>query len=122
MRQYGHTIGHAVESVSGFELLHGEAVGVGMIAAGLIEEKMGLSQAGRGERVREILGKLGVSTALAGKMDKKKLVEAIKRDKKAINQWPKFVLLDKIGKVYCRDGQWAVDVKQEIVEKVLDEL
>ena len=42
MLNYGHTIGHAVESASGFELLHGEAVAIGIIAAGMIEIEMGL--------------------------------------------------------------------------------
>ena len=39
---YGHTIGHAVESASNFELLHGEAVAIGIIAASLIEIEMGI--------------------------------------------------------------------------------
>ncbi len=41
---YGHTIGHAVEAASGFELLHGEAVAIGIIAAGLIEIELELAQ------------------------------------------------------------------------------
>ena len=41
MLNYGHTIGHAIESASGFELLHGEAVAIGIVAAGLIEIEMG---------------------------------------------------------------------------------
>jgi len=46
----------------------------------------------------------------------------IKRDKKAVNKWPRFVLVSKIGEVYRRDEQYAVEVAPEVVEKILDRL
>lgn len=122
MLNYGHTIGHAVESVSGFELLHGEAIAIGMIAAGLIETELGLSQAGRLDRIRKILEKLNVPVSLPKNLDKKLLIEAIRRDKKSINMWPKFILIDIMGSVHCQGGQWGTDVRQDLVVKVLDRL
>jgi len=122
MLNYGHTIGHAVESCSGYELLHGEAVAIGIIAAGLIEIELGLGEHSRLERIRKILQKLAVPVSLPHNLAKNMLVQAIKRDKKAVNKWPKFVLIDKIGKVYCPDGRYAVDVRRQLVEKVLDKL
>lgn len=116
---YGHTIGHAVESASGYELLHGEAVAIGMIAAGLIEIEMGLGEPQRLERIRAILKKLRIPVKLPGGLTENNLIDLIKRDKKAVNKWPKFVLTNRIGQVYCRDDQWAVDVERPIVEKVL---
>lgn len=122
MLNYGHTIGHAVESASGYELLHGEAVAIGMIGAGLIEIEMGLAEDGRLDRIRRILDKLGVPLELPQNMAENKLIDLIKRDKKAVNKWPKFVLTSRIGQVYCRDNQWAVDVERPVVERVLREL
>ena len=122
MLNYGHTVGHAVESASGFQLLHGEAVAVGIIAAGLIEIELGLARPDRLDRVRKILKKLGVPTAIPLNLTQNTLLEAIKRDKKAVNKWPKFVLINKIGHVYCRNGQWAVEVQRDLVEKVLAQL
>jgi len=119
---YGHTIGHAVESASGFELLHGEAVAIGIIAAGLIEIEMKLAEPDRLERIRQILQKLGVPVKLPKELADKDLIDLIKRDKKAVNKWPRFVLISKIGEVYSHDGQYAVDVAPEVVEKVLDKL
>lgn len=119
---YGHTIGHAVESASGFELLHGEAVAIGIIGAGLIEIEMGLAQPGRLERIRGILEKLGVPVRLPRNLAEENLIDLIKRDKKAINKWPKFVLIDKIGQVHCEDGQYAVEVAPELVTRVLNKL
>ena len=50
------------------------------------------------------------------------MIDLIKRDKKAINKWPRFVLIDKIGEVHCVDGQYAVEVAPELVMKVFHEL
>ena len=119
---YGHTIGHAVEAASGFELLHGEAVAIGIIAAGLIEIDLGLSQPGGLDRIRGILEKLGVPVRLPGNLAQKDLIDLIKRDKKAVNKSPRFVLVSEIGKVYCKDGQYAVEVAPVVVEKILDKL
>ena len=44
------------------------------------------------------------------------------RDKKAVDKWPKFVLISRFGQVHQVDGQWAVDVGQQIVNSVLDSL
>lgn len=122
MLNYGHTIGHAVEAAGGFELLHGEAVAIGIIAAGLIENEMGLSEPGRLDRIRKIFKKIGVPITLPKNLAEDKLIDLMKRDKKAVRKWPRFVLIKEIGKVYCRDGQWAVEVEQDVVEKVLSKL
>ena len=55
---YGHTVGHAVEAASDYALLHGEAVAIGIVAAGLIEIELGLPEPGRLDRVRMMLEKL----------------------------------------------------------------
>ena len=119
---YGHTIGHAVEAASGFELLHGEAVAIGIIAAGLIEIELELAQQERIERIRQILKKLDVPLKLPRDLAEKDLIDLIKHDKKAVNKWPRFVLISDIGQVYCPDGQYAVEVAPELVEKILKEL
>jgi len=119
---YGHTIGHAVEAASGFGLLHGEAVAIGIIAAGLIEIEMQLAEPGRLERIRRILEKLNVPVTLPENLADKDLIDLIKRDKKAVNKWPRFVLITEIGRVYRRNEQYAVEVAPEVVEKILDKL
>jgi 3-dehydroquinate synthase len=119
---YGHTIGHAVEVASGFKLLHGEAVAIGIIGAGLIEMELHLANQSRLDRIRRIFEKLALPIKLPKDLADNNLIEIIKHDKKAINKWPKFVLLSNIGRIYCPHGQWAVDVSQEVVEKVLRKL
>jgi 3-dehydroquinate synthase len=119
---YGHTIGHAVEMAGGFDLLHGEAVAIGIIAAGLIEIELNLAPPQRLDTVRRILEKLNVPVKLPPHLAEKELIDLIKHDKKAVNKWPRFVLLSDIAKVYCPEGQFAVEVAPELVEKVLKRL
>lgn len=116
---YGHTIGHAVEAAGGYELLHGEAVAIGIIAAGLIEIEMGLSKPERLDKIRRILEKLEVPVKLPPNLAEKDLIELLQHDKKAVNKWPRFVLVSDIGRVYTRNGQYAVEVARELVEEIL---
>ena len=118
---YGHTIGHAVESGSGFEILHGEAVAIGIMGASIIEEKLGIG-GGHGLRTGKLLGKLGLDLKIPARIGKKTLINLLKRDKKSVNKWPRFVLLEDLGKALCQDGQWAHDVERELVEETLDAL
>lgn len=118
---YGHTIGHAVETASGFELLHGECVGIGMIAAGKIEKMLGLVNDDRIERIEAMLKKLGLPTTIPASLKKEPLIELLKMDKKAVGKWPRFVLLEAMGTTLCRDGQWAHEVSQELIESCLDD-
>lgn len=119
---YGHTIGHAAESASGFALLHGEAVAIGMIAAGLLEEAMGLVRDDRLIRIRRLLETLGQPTRIPGGIEKESLIDLLRRDKKAVARWPRFVLLETLGRCLCTNGQWAHDVTPEAAEKVIRRL
>jgi 3-dehydroquinate synthase len=119
MLNYGHTIGHAVEAASGYALLHGEAVAIGIVAAGLIELEMGLSEVSHLDRVRELLQKIGVPVKFPTSLDEDRLTDILKYDKKAVDKWPRFVLSTGFGRVYRPDGQYAVEVDRRVVEKVL---
>jgi 3-dehydroquinate synthase len=116
---YGHTIGHAVEAASDYTLLHGEAIAIGLVAAGLIEAELGLAEPGRLERVRTVLEKLGVPVKLPPNLAEDRLMDVMKHDKKAVDRWPRFVLLDRLGQVHREDGQYAVPIARGVIEKVL---
>ncbi|MEN6306180.1 MAG: 3-dehydroquinate synthase [Anaerohalosphaeraceae bacterium] len=143
---YGHTVGHAVESASQYQLLHGECVAIGMMAAGMLERAMGLADDGRMERIEGLLKKLGLPTRIGGvgkdgvgikkvdmvhptseqiptcDMNIEHLLNLLTMDKKAVGKWPRFVLLERLGQVYCRDGQWAAEVRPEVVKEVVSDL
>jgi 3-dehydroquinate synthase len=116
---YGHTIGHAVEAASGYELLHGEAVALGIVAAGRIEVELGLSEPKQLGRVQAVLERLGAPIRPPANLAVERVIDLLRHDKKAVDQWPRFVLLDRIGHIHCEEGQYAVQVGRDVVEKVL---
>lgn len=117
---YGHTIGHAVESASNYKLLHGEAVAIGIIAANIIEQKLGLGGEKRLIELKKLFKQLNISLKIPKSITKRQILDIISRDKKAVNKWPRFVLLEKTGKVLCKKGGYAHDVKRKIAEEAID--
>ena len=117
---YGHTIGHAVESASNYKLLHGQAVTIGIIAANIIEQKLGLGGKERLKVLKRLFGELNISLKIPKNITKRQILDIMSRDKKAVNKWPGFVLLEKTGKVLCKNGQFAHQVERKIVEETID--
>jgi len=117
---YGHTIGHAVESASNYKLLHGQAVAIGIIAANIIEQKLGLGGKERLQILKKLFGRLNISLKIPKTVSKRQLLDIISRDKKALRKWPRFVLLQKTGKVLCKNGQFAIQIERKIVEETID--
>ncbi len=114
---YGHTTGHALESVTSYtELLHGEAVAIGMRAAAEISRRMGLLSAEAVERQNRLLMRFGLPTASPG-TDPEGVLKAIELDKKAASRAINWVLMEDIGRVSVRS-----DVPQELVRQVVEEV
>lgn len=90
---FGHTLGHAVESVSG--LPHGEAVSIGMAAVAAYSVERGYLQANEASRIVRLLEKLGLPTVAASNPDD--LFEALRKDKKRTGDMIHFILLTAIG-------------------------
>lgn len=81
---YGHTLAHALEAYAGFDdLLHGEAVGVGLVFAGALAAASGRLDVATAERHREIVAAVDLPVAVRGHLDRSKLIELMRRDKKA---------------------------------------
>ncbi|AQQ10078.1 3-dehydroquinate synthase [Sedimentisphaera cyanobacteriorum] len=119
---YGHTIGHAVETLSNCKLLHGECVSIGIIAAGLIEIELGIGSKQRLERIENLLNKLSLPVRIPDYISKDDILSLIKHDKKAVDGWPRFALIEDIGKAYTKGGQWAHPVNARLVESAVNQL
>jgi shikimate kinase/3-dehydroquinate synthase len=95
----GHTVGHAVEVVSGYELRHGEAVAIGMVAEARIAEAIGLAQQGLADEIRAALENLGLPAEIPHGMDRRGILEAMQVDKKRSRGRVRFALPVRIGEV-----------------------
>lgn len=110
---YGHTVGHAVESVSGFKIGHGKAVAIGMVAEARIAHKMGVLDKNELVRLENIVQKAGLPLKMPGlRVDE--IMWAMQYDKKVSQDRVKFVLLKSIGDAFVTD-----EVSPALVEEVL---
>ena len=93
---YGHTIGHAIESLTGYGIYrHGEAVGLGMVAAARLGERLGVSEAGLAARTVAVLELLGLPTGGVA-LDPGQVWAVLARDKK-VSAGVRFVLCRRPG-------------------------
>jgi 3-dehydroquinate synthase len=114
---FGHTIGHALESVSGYGYwLHGEAVAVGMVVAARVGRRLGLTPDDAVERLDELLEAFGLPTRCVG-MSADALIQAALWDKKVRGGSVRWVLLTALGHATVRG-----DVPDELVRDALLEV
>ena len=115
---FGHTIGHAIEAISGYgKFLHGEAIAIGMVAAARLSATLlGLS-AGEVGRIRALLVATGLPVQIQlNRASRVRLGEAMKLDKKVSAGEIKFVLARKLGAV-----EYGQQVPAALIDKVLGE-
>ena len=110
---YGHTVGHAIESVSDFKVEHGAAVAMGMLAAARISNKMGVLNKAELLRLQSLIERAGLSTAMP-KLEIKEMLQAITHDKKVLEGKVRFILPQSLGKVFITD-----EVSLSLVEQIL---
>jgi shikimate kinase / 3-dehydroquinate synthase len=109
----GHTVGHAIEAATEYRRYrHGEAVGLGLLAALRLSEADGL----RGE-VEAILASHGLPISLDPSVDVGRVLDAIRRDKKATSEGIGFVLLEEPGR-----PRWGQTVEPDRVRAAVEEM
>ncbi len=95
----GHTVGHAVELVSGYRLRHGEAVAVGLVAEARLAEGIGLAEHRLADTIAAALRNLTLPTEIPASFECKSLLEALCRDKKRRDGKILFSLPVRVGEV-----------------------
>jgi 3-dehydroquinate synthase len=110
---FGHTVAHAIEAVSGFRISHGRAVAMGIaVEAELSVRRAGLPVEER-DRLRELLGRFDLSTSVPAQIDAADLWEACGRDKKSRKGTVRCVLLRRLGEPAGSRADWLAEVGRE---------
>ena len=116
----GHTVGRAVETVSGYRLLHGEALAIGMAAQVRLSNKLGYMTPEEAEEVTALYKKAGLSVEIPDYIDREELVQKLYTDKKVRNGKLRFVLQKGIGDVVeFEDGVFAVAIEEAVAREVI---
>jgi len=114
---YGHTIGHALEAVADYQdLLHGEAIAIGMVGAARLAARFGRDPS-LAEEVERLMRKFGLPVRIPAGYDTEAIMAAMMRDKKFRDGRMTFILPVEPGRVEIRR-----DVPPEWVREVLDGL
>jgi 3-dehydroquinate synthase len=111
---YGHTLGHAFESLTGYSrYIHGEAVAMGMVAAARIALELRICEAEVVHRLVQLLSRIGLPTQMP-ELDPDDVLTILSHDKKVKDGRVRFVLPERIGKVVIHE-----DVDPDVIRRVL---
>ncbi len=94
---FGHTLGHAIEYLSKYELTHGEAISIGMMLENKIAQKLGKQSKETGERIEAMLKKYDLPRELPKNIKLEDMIDMVYRDKKMEGQEVTFILSTAIG-------------------------
>jgi 3-dehydroquinate synthase len=116
---FGHTLGHAIEMASGFSLLHGEAVAIGMVLEAAIAERLGVAALGTADKIKGAVRAAGLPDARPVGLDGNEILAATRGDKKARRGSVEFSLPTKIGAMAGATSGWGIPVADAEVLAVL---
>ena len=107
---YGHTLGHALETTQNYDLRHGEAIAIGLVFAAELAHKLGRIDKDRVEEHRLVVDQYGLSSMMPQGIEPDVIMEVMARDKKAIN-----------GLTFVLDGPAGVEVVTGIEPSIVRE-
>ena len=119
----GHTVGRAIETVSGYRLLHGEAVAIGLVAQAKISRFLGYMTEEEKKRLYALLEKAHLPTVIPEWIDKEALVQKLYTDKKVRDDRLRFVLQKGIGNVVVYgENDYAVPISEDLARKIIKDM
>ncbi len=113
----GHTLGHALEGHSGFGLGHGEAVGLGMLAAAWMGARME-PESGMYAELQRIMRDLGLPTRLSGRVNAEEAMSFVRHDKKTVAGGRRWII--PLGWERCRVERLSPGAELEMLEGALE--
>ncbi len=119
----GHTVGRAIETVSDYRLLHGEAVSIGLVAQAKLGCKLGYMTEAEVDRLVALLKQIGLPVTIPDYIDKDELVKKLYTDKKVRDGKLRFVFQKGIGDVMqFDDGRYAKPIAEEEIKDVIENM
>lgn len=119
----GHTVGRAIETVSDYRLLHGEAVSIGLAAEVRLAHKMGYMTESQMKEVISLLEQADLPVTIPDYINREALVKKLYTDKKVRNGRLRFVIQKGIGEIAeFENGVFAVPIEESLAREIISEL
>lgn len=116
---WGHTIGHAIETRENYHLSHGEAVGIGMLVEAYLAVQMGYLNPQILKDMHELLLTCGLPLKTAAFQDQEAFQALLCLDKKSLKATPRFVMLKDIGLTHEEQGRSTFPVEPPLLNQAL---
>jgi len=117
---YGHTIGHAVESLEEYRLSHGEAVAIGLLVETKLSIEAGFLAASVLDDLEKLLNAYELPLETTAFQSRERFLYQLQGDKKSKAGEPHFVMLDKVGNARMNNGSYAFPIASNLLDRVLD--
>ncbi len=117
---YGHTAGHAVEWLSGYELSHGEAVAIGMMVAARVSRILGGCTDDLVVAHDRVMAKYGLPRHIPANISTPDILEAMRYGKRYLTEGFRMCLLADVGKLWSVDGDTVIPVSEPVLIQALD--
>ncbi|WP_028504766.1 3-dehydroquinate synthase [Ruminococcus sp. FC2018] len=119
----GHTVGRAIETVSDYKLLHGQAVAIGLCAQARLGEKLGFISKENVQRVEKLCERAQLPVCIPDYIDREKLLDKLYTDKKVRDGKLRFVFQKQIGEMMCFGGNnYGKQISREQIADVLSKM
>jgi len=119
---FGHTIGHAVEHVTGYGVSHGEAIAIGMVAEAILAERMHLAERGLADAIATVCDAAGLPVRLPEGVSPMEIVTATRTDKKAREGHVEFALPRAMGEMAGSETRYGVRAPDADILRALEHL
>lgn len=117
--QYGHTLGHPIEYLSGFTLTHGEAVAIGMMVAVRVSRILGGCTDEIVEQHRALIAKYNLPTEIPRSIDLENIMDMTRYNKRYLTEGTRMALVSGPGVMWSVDGEFAIPVPDSVVRDAL---
>ncbi len=116
---FGHTIGHAIESLENYQISHGDAIALVMIGESYIAHKLGYIDMNTFRRIKNIFHLHEFPLKLTKRFEKKKAISVMKQDKKALSSKIRFALIESIGSMHTFNGEYCKSIDDSLLYETL---
>lgn len=119
---FGHTIGHALEQVTGYGVSHGDAVAIGMVAEAILAERLRLAERGLADAVSTVCDAAGLPVRLPDGVSPTEVVSATRTDKKSRGGQVAYALPRALGEMAGSDRGYSITASDADVLRSLEHL
>ncbi len=116
---FGHTIGHGVEAASDYSLLHGEAIGIGMVAEARLAENLGIATVGTAAAIEDAVTRVGLPSRAPRGVAPDRVLFLMRSDKKQRRGVLEYSLPKRVGEMAGESSGWGIAVDDSVALEVL---